>query len=89
MNAIMTRSLPWVVHSPAAVDCEAVRAKQLEPYVGVVTVDFYVESPHEGDYLGRYDPPRTMIGKPGGYGITKFADTSSGPSRRRWSMSLR
>ena len=23
--------------------------------------------------------PGTMIGKPGGYGITKFADTSSGP----------
>ncbi|MEY9759124.1 hypothetical protein ABIE73_006519 [Bradyrhizobium yuanmingense] len=35
--------------------------------------------------------PGTMIGKPGGYGITKLAETSSGPafSRRSISGSLR
>ncbi|MNJ80197.1 hypothetical protein D3C77_784880 [compost metagenome] len=27
--------------------------------------------------------PGTMMGKPGGYGMTKFADTSSGPLDRR------
>ena len=31
--------------------------------------------------------PGTMIGKPGGYGITNFADTSSGPSFSRRSIS--
>ena len=32
--------------------------------------------------------PGTMIGKPGGYGITKLAETMSGPFFRRSSMSL-
>ena len=32
--------------------------------------------------------PGTMIGKPGGYGITNFAETSSGPFFRRSSISL-
>src|SRR5215472_7896057 len=31
--------------------------------------------------------PGTMMGKPGGYGITKFAETSSGPSFSRLSSS--
>ncbi len=32
--------------------------------------------------------PGTMIGKPGGYGITNFAETSSGPFFSRSSISL-
>ena len=32
--------------------------------------------------------PGTMIGKPGGYGITNFAETSSGPLVSRSSISL-
>ena len=31
--------------------------------------------------------PGTMIGKPGGYGMTKLADTNSGPSFSRLLMS--
>ena len=33
--------------------------------------------------------PGTMIGKPGGYGITKWAETSGGPDLRRLSISAR
>ena len=32
--------------------------------------------------------PGTMIGKPGGYGMTKLAETISGPFFRRSSISL-
>ena len=46
-----------------------------------------VELAHEFNGLRIDDLSRTMIGNPGGYGMTKFAETNSGPSFRRLSIS--